>query len=303
MPLVVAVVGATASGKSKSGLQLAERFNGEIISADAFQVYRGFDIGTAKPTKAERARIKHHLIDILAPDEAYNVARFVKDATAAINDIHARYKLPILVGGSGQYIKALTAGWQIPKIPADPQLRAKLEDTLAREGLQKLVGDLERLNPHLSKTVDTQNPRRVIRALERTLGDEGNAVPSAPVPPAFKTLFIGISVPRPKLHVFAEQRIRDMVECGWVDEVKMLLGSGVAVSAPAMVAVGYRELAQHIAGEIHLEGAISQIKIKTNQLIRHQNNWFKTGDENINWVEFGDIGAMCDLVEFELKKC
>lgn len=294
---VVFIVGPTASNKSALALKIARRFDGEIVNADAFQVYKGFDIGTAKAGIGERKQVKHHLIDILAPTDKYNVSQFIQDATRAIGDIHARRKAPIVVGGSGQYIKALAEGWKIPKVAPNPSLRAEFERILAQDGLDALVKKLSKLNPAAARRIDASNPRRVIRALERTLGAPGDATPKSNAKPAFKTLIIGSLIGRGALHRRVESRIAEMFAAGWVDEVRGLLNQGVPPSAPAMAAIGYRAIADYILGDsVALEEVVASIKISTNRLIRHQNNWFKPTDKSIRWIDYEDSAAALRLI-------
>ncbi len=297
-PRVVAVVGATASGKSVAAARIASAFHGEVINSDSRLFYKGLDIGTAKPSSDELAAVPHHLISFLEVQEQYSLARFLKDAGNLIDDISAREKLSVVAGGTGQYVWGLLKGWQVPEIPADPELRSQLESELDSSGVAALFERLEKLDPRAAESVDSQNPRRVIRALERVL----SGIPSPEreaIDPGYNSLVIGLHVERAVLHTRIAERVDAMLAEGWLDEVRSLLESGVDFDLPAMSAIGYREMAASLRGEMTIDEARERTIRNTNRLVRHQNNWFKPDDPRIKWIDVtdGDIGAVEEQVK------
>lgn len=294
---LLAVVGATATGKTELALATAARFDAEVVNADARLVYRGMDIGTAKPSADDRARIPHHLIDVVAPTGSYNLARYLRDARAAISDIVGRGRNPMLVGGSGQYVWALLEGWNVPEIPVDMALRAELEQMLETQGLPTLQQRLLSLDPDAAAKVDMPNPRRVLRGIERAIatGDaSGGATKAASAP--YDALVIGIRATRSELSTRIVSRIDDMFGRGWVYEVRWLVGLGVGENSAAMYSIGYREVLRHIRGELSLDAAKSQIARATMRLVDSQENWFKATDERIMWFDSGRSDWQADAL-------
>jgi tRNA dimethylallyltransferase len=284
-PLIV-IVGPTAVGKTAISIKLAERLGGEIVSADSRYLYRGMDIGTAKPTPAERQRVPHHLIDVTTPDQPWTLSQYQAAALAAIRAIQARKKYPLLVGGTGQYIRALTEGWQVP--PGDPSgvLRTELEEMLERDGLESLVARLKEVDPDSAAQVDLRNPRRVIRALEVALatGESFVAQRRRSTPP-FSIVTIGLTLPRPELYARIDARVEAMLHAGLVEEVRTLAAQGYAWNLPAMSALGYKQIGEYLRGECDLPEAIRRIKSETRKFVRRQANWFKPSDPNIHWFD------------------
>ncbi len=267
------LVGPTAVGKSAIALALAERIGGEIISVDSMQVYRGLDIGTAKPAAAERARVRHHLIDIAELAEAFDAARFVRLAEAADADIRARGKFPIYCGGTGFYLKALLSGLgEAP--PADSVLRAELEAA----PLANLLAELERADPATFEKIDRQNPRRVVRAVEviRLTGRPFSEQQSdwQPVGAGLPTL-IAFSREPAGLRQRIETRVDEMFAAGLVAETRQLLERGLAGNRTALQAIGYRQVAEHLRGERSLTETIAHVKTKTWQFARRQATWLR----------------------------
>jgi tRNA dimethylallyltransferase len=265
---VVAVVGATATGKSALAMHLAQHFVGEIINADALQVYRGFDIGTAKPSPEERRRIPHHLIDILEPHEQYSAGEFVQRARAAIAEIEGRGALPLVVGGSGLYVRSLLEGIS-PLPPSDPEIRARLKARLESEGLDSLREELARLDPTTERRLAEGDTQRVSRALEVVLA-------------------IGLTLDRPILYDRIELRVARMVAAGWVREVESLLRLGLETSVPAFTAIGYRQVARHIQGEWSLEQAVQDTVGATRRFAKRQATWFRR-ETDIRWFPALDV--------------
>lgn len=285
-PRLIALVGPTAVGKTALALALAERLPAEIVSADSRLLYRGLDIGTAKPSEGERARVPHHLIDRADPGESWSLALFQQAAARAIAGIAACGRLPLLVGGTGQYVAAILDGWLPPALPADPALRAALEDEARRAGPQALHERLRALDPESAARIDPRNVRRVIRALEvcqRTGAPASRQPRRGPAP--YRDLRIGLTLPRPELYARLDARIEGMLAAGWVEEVRALLARGLAPDLPSMSAIGYRELAAHVRGELELEEAVRRIRRASRALVRRQANWFKAGDARIRWFE------------------
>lgn len=286
---LVAVVGPTATGKSDLAIYLAREFDGEVINADSRQVYRYMDIGTAKLSREELALIPHYLIDIMNPDEDFSLAQYKEIATGEIADIHKRGKLPILAGGSGQYVWALLEGWDIPKVEPDLELRQRLKEKAAEGKADELYHELEEIDPEAARTIDPRNIRRVIRALEVTLqtGKPFTQLRTKQTPP-YDTLIIGLTTERKELYRRIDLRVDSMIENGLVDEVKNLMEMGYGVDVPTMSSIGYKQIMMFLDGEISLESAVHQMKTETHRLVRRQYNWFSLSDERIKWLDIQD---------------
>lgn len=282
-PLVL-IVGPTAVGKTDLAIQLAERMNGEIVSADSRLFYRGMDIGTAKPTRAEMRRVPHHLIDIAEPDEILSLAVFQKEATEIITDIHARNRLPFLVGGTGQYVRAVTQGWSPPEVKPDERLRDELDKMKEERGVYWLHDRLRDIDPEAAQGIDARNFRRTIRALEviMTTGRKFSEQRGQGESP-YHLITIGLIRPRAELYERVDKRIDVMFENGFINEVRDLLANGYSPSLPTMSAIGYRECVRVIHGELSEEQAKAEIRRATRVFVRRQANWFKESDPNIKW--------------------
>jgi tRNA dimethylallyltransferase len=295
-PALILLVGPTGVGKTEIAIQLGEKLHGEIVSADSRLFYRGMDIGTAKPTPAERTRIPHHLIDIANPDEILSLAVFQQKAHAAIADIHARGKLPFLVGGTGQYIRAVTQGWMPPEVKPDPRLRNALEKMQQAEGHQWLHARLSRVDPQAAATIDARNVRRTIRALEvifttgYKFSEQGGQSDSP-----YALLTIGLNRPRPELYARIDARIEGMFEAGLVEEVKSLLARGYSPDLPTMSAIGYREVVQVVNGQLTGEQARAAMRRATRVFVRRQANWFKESDPGIHWFRPGADNTSAEI--------
>ena len=288
LPLLL-IVGPTAVGKTELAIQLAERLNGEIISADSRLFYRGMDIGTAKPSREEMERVPHHLIDIADPDDILSLAVFQKRATEIIAGIHARGRLPFLVGGTGQYVRAVTQGWSPPEVRPDERLRAELEKIKEERGANWLHDKLNSLDPDAAEKIDARNYRRTIRALEviMTTGQKFSAQRGQGESP-YHLITVGLMRPRVELYERVDQRIEMMFANGFLDEVKRLLAKGYSPSLPTMSAIGYRECIRVIHGELSEEQAKAEIRRATRVFVRRQANWFKESDPNIHWFRVED---------------
>jgi len=273
---LVVLVGPTAVGKTELSLRLCELFGGEVVSADSRQIYREMDIGTAKATPAEQARVPHHLLDLRAPDQVLTLAEYQQLAYAAIDDIHRRGRVPFLVGGSALYVRAVVAGLRIPEVPPNPQLRAQLEDELAHSGLAPLTARLQQLDPATAAQIDLRNPRRVLRALEIVLitGQPKVALEGAE-PPPYGILQLALTRERGALHRRIDARVEQMVTEGLVEETKRLLAAGYAPTLPAMTSLGYREIIAYLHENMTLSQAVARIQIETHRFVRHQMTWFR----------------------------
>lgn len=284
-PLIL-IVGPTAVGKTEMAIRLAERLNGEIVSADSRLFYRGMDIGTAKPTPEERARVPHHLIDIADPDEILSLAVFQQMAHRAIAEIHTRNKLPFLVGGTGQYVRAVTQGWSPPPVEPDERLRARLEGEKDEKGIYWLHDKLRELDPESADRIDARNYRRTIRALEVILTtgrkfSEQRGQGDSP----YVLVTLGLIRPRAELYERVDKRIDQMFAQGFLGEVKALLDRGYSPSLPTMSAIGYRECVRVLQDELPLEQAKAEIRRSTRIYVRRQANWFKEQDPEIKWFK------------------
>lgn len=292
---LVVIVGPTAVGKTELSIRLAESLECEIISADSRQVYRGMDIGTAKPAPHERARVPHHLLNIVTPVATLTLAEYQEMAYAAIDKVLQRGRLPLLVGGSGQYVRAVVEGWQIPAVA--PQRR--LREALAASSSEKLGRWLSALDPTAAKRIDYRNRRRVIRALEVIL------VTGRPIsaqqgksPPPYRILQVGLTMPRSTLHQRIDARVDQMMAKGLLDETRRL-AEWYGWDVPAMSGLGYAQLGAHLRGQLNLEQAVAAIKRETRRFVRHQANWFKEDDPDIQWFDASDLAqTVCKVERF-----
>jgi tRNA dimethylallyltransferase len=273
-------------GKTALSLQLAETLDGEIVSADSRLFYRGMDIGTAKPTDEERARVPHHLIDIADPDETVGLAEFQEQAYAAIDQVHARRRLPLLVGGTGQYVRAVVQGWRIPRVPPDPALRADLEVEAERKGASALHARLARLDPLAAGRIDPRNVRRVIRALEVcTLTGRPISEQQGREPPPYRIKQIGLTMEREALYARTDARVEAMMAAGLEEEVRRLVKAGYKWDLPAMSGLGFIQFRPYLENAATLEEVATEIKSATHSFIRRQYNWFRLSDPAIQWFD------------------
>lgn len=298
MSYLVAIVGPTGIGKSRLALRLAQAFNGEIVSADSRQVYRYMDIGTAKPTLEERALVPHHLIDVVNPDQDFNLALYQSKVRKIIDDIQRRRKPALLVGGSGLYVWAILEGWRIPAVPPDHVMRQELEARAQSEGVKALYEELKQLDPDAAERIDPRNIRRLIRAIEvsrqgkpfsRLQGKE----------PFVNSLVIGLTTDRTDLYQRIDARVDSMMEKGLLTEVEGLITKGYGFDLSSMSGLGYKQIGMFLQGEIDLPTAIQQIKGNTHRFARHQYNWFRLQDERIHWFDIRKEikQAVQDLIE------
>ena len=283
-PPLVVILGPTAVGKTEIAIQLAERLDGEIVSADSRLFYRGMDIGTAKPTPTERARVPHHLMDMANPDQIWSLAVFKHAAHQTITNIQKCGRLPFLVGGSGQYIHAITEDWDIPPVAPNQRLRKILEEWAEEIGPLGLHTRLTSLDPQAAELIDYRNLRRTVRALEVILST-GNLFSQQRKlgKTRYRTLKIGLIRPRAELYARIDARIQAMLDAGFISEVRNLLQDGYSPALPTLSAIGYREIIAYIEGKITLDEAVTLIRRYTRVFVRRQSNWFKSGDPEIHW--------------------
>lgn len=286
---LVAIVGPTAAGKSALAMALARRFDAEIISADSRQVFRYMDVGTAKPTKAEQAATRHHLIDVVDPDDPFTLAEYQYLAYAAIDAVHARARLPLLVGGTGLYVRAVLQGLTIPEVAPNPALRTELEQVAAELGHDTLLERLREIDPVSAERIDSRNVRRVIRAIEvhQATGHAFSSFQQAH-PPPYEVLKIGVDLPRPVLYETIDARIDRWLGGGLIEETQRLLEMGYTPDLPSMTGIGYRQIARYLAGGCSLDEAERDMKHATHRFARHQYAWFRPRDETIRWLRGHD---------------
>lgn len=279
---MIVIVGPTASGKSALAMRASEALGAEIVSADSRQVYRGLSVGTAKPTPAERARVRHHMIDVADPGERYDVARYQIEARAALADVRARGRIATVVGGTGLYVRALVDGLDLAALPHDPALRARLEAEAA-SAPDELHARLAAVDPLAASRVDPRNVRRVVRYLEvaTVAGRVSDRWRRGPRVPALR---IGLRPPRTWLSAAIEARVRRMLADGVLDEARALMARGLEPGAPSMSAHGYVHWVAHLRGEIDLEAAIARTARDVRAYSRRQMTWFRR-DPDVRWFD------------------
>ncbi|MCJ7716684.1 MAG: tRNA (adenosine(37)-N6)-dimethylallyltransferase MiaA [Anaerolineales bacterium] len=282
-PLVV-IIGPTAVGKTEISLRVAERLNGEIVSADSRLFYRGMDIGTAKPSREDQSLVPHHFVDVAEPDEDWSLAVYLPKSIEVIRNIHKRGNLPFLVGGTGQYIQAVVRGWDLPGIKPDLRLREILRQWAEQIGVDGIRDRLAELDPEAASGIDGPNLRRMIRAMEvilssgKKFSEQKKAHGSQ-----FQVFQIGLSRTREDLYRRIDLRVDQMVERGLVDEVQALLDKGYMAELSALSAIGYKQIIKFLAGEISKDEAVRLIKSKSHKYVRQQANWFQHDDPDIHW--------------------
>ena len=303
MKCLVAIIGPTAVGKSDLALHLAQYFSLEIISADSRQVYRYMDIGTNKPSLAERASVLHHVIDVIEPDENFSLAMYHQLATEALKVIKQKGKLPLLVGGSGLYVWSLVEGWNIPQVPPDQKLRRQLEDRAEQEGSHSLYQELQDIDPVAAAKINPSNIRRIIRALEiyHTTGQPPSQLQRKEAP-GFPIMVIGLTRKRSELYRKIDWRADKMIQMGLVEEVEHLLKKGYSPALPSMSGIGYKQIGQFLRGEMTLPQAIDKIKYETHRLARHQYAWFRLSDNRIHWFDTSEAEAKASIATLNKVK-
>lgn len=298
MKQIILLCGPTAVGKSKVAMQLAEKFKGEIVSADSGQVWEGLDIGTAKPSFEERRRVPYHLIDVVKPGEHFDVAQYIHLADQALEEITGRRHLPIVVGGAGMYIRILLYGLcEAP--PQDTTIRQKLADRMEEEGLENLYEELKKIDPPAAKNIHPNDKTRIVRALEVY------QITGRPLSffqkrhrfqnPRYEALQIGLNCDRNLLHQNIERRVDWMIANGWAEEVRELL-KFYSSDSQALQSIGYKQIVQYLKGKISLEEAVAKIKRQTKAFARRQLTWFHA-DKTIQWMEPSNFKEIVSPVE------
>jgi len=298
-PKLIVICGPTGIGKTSIGIRLAEKLGGEIISADSMQIYRTMDIGTAKPTAEEQNRVLHHLIDIVDPDEDFDAVRFAQMARDKVVQLHQKGVLPVVVGGTGLYIKALLQGL-FQSNPVDPQIRERLTQEAEENGSSHLHDRLKQVDPATATRLHPNDAYRIVRALE-TIESTGRSISEhhqdhgfADEP--FNALKIGLQMDRPKLYDRIDQRVDLMIEAGLVDEVKKLLGMGYSADLKAMQSIGYRQVVDFIEGRLAWDECVRTLKRDTRRFAKRQFTWFGA-DRQIQWYEPDQLNEMIRLAE------
>lgn len=301
-PPLLIILGPTAIGKTGLAIEIASELNGEIIGADSRQIYKYMDIGTAKPTSIQRERVVHHLIDFIEPDEDFTLAQYQEQAYAAIDNVIERGKLPLLVGGTGQYITAVEEGWSIPRVPPNFELREELNAEAELIGVEAFHAKLTEIDAEAADKIHPNNVRRVVRALEVYL-ETGTpiSVLQRKTPPPYRIRVLGLKMEREPLYERADLRVDQMIRDGFVAEVQALLNKGYNRNLPSMSALGYREMATHLLDGIPLVEAIQLTKNSTHDFIRRQEVWFRGHDNGILWhnkSELDTIQLIDDLAQW-----
>jgi tRNA dimethylallyltransferase len=289
---VLALVGPTASGKTEAALQVAEALNAEILSIDSMLVYRGMDVGTAKPTASHRAHVPHHLIDLVEPSEPFSVAAFQRAALEAVEDVRRRRRRPLLVGGSGLYLRAVVDDLEFPG--TEPAVRGALEGEAEVLGPDRIYRRLAELDPVAASKIEPGNVRRTVRALEvaAITGRTFSSFAAAwELYEPERVRVAGIRLGTQDLAARVEGRVQEMLGQGWLTEVETLVARGLGGWLTASQAIGYAELARHLAGELSLEEAVQQTVKRTRTLARRQMAWFRR-DPRIRWFDVGIGGAL-----------
>lgn len=287
---LLVVCGPTATGKTDTAIALARALDGEIVNADSRQVYRYMDVGTAKPTPAQRAAVPHHLLDVVDPDEPFTLADYLDLARPAITAIHERGRIPIVAGGTGLYVRALARGFAVPRVAPNPALRAVLEEMAETGGAAALLARLRRVDPAGAAKIDASNPRRLIRAVEVS---EATGVPFSAqqtVQGGYETLLLGLTGPRAALHERADRRVGAMMAAGFVGEVATLFARGYDPDLPALSGLGYREIGAALRGQYTMDEAVQATKFATHRFIRRQLTWFRR-EPDVHWLDVTDGDA------------
>ena len=303
---LIVICGPTASGKTKLGIELCKALGGEVISADSMQIYRGMNVGTAKPSLEEREGIPHHMLDVADPWEPYSVARYVEEATACVEDILARGKRPVVVGGTGLYIDALIRGRQFADAPPKSGHREALQNQLREQGIEPLLEELHRVDPEAAARLHPRDEKRIIRALE-VFRETGVTIThhnreSGRLPPRYEAAVIGLTfADRAVLKARIDRRVDQMMAQGLPREVQSLLDGGIPRDCTAMQAIGYKELAACLDRNGPLSEAAEEIKLRSRQYAKRQLSWFRR-EQSIHWHLWGEEPdfsiALQDSIQF-----
>ena len=299
-PKIIVITGPTASGKTWLAVELARRYNGEVVSADSMQIYRRMDIGTAKPTRSEMRGVPHHMLDVADPEEDFSVARYVQLAVPCIKDILSRGRLPILAGGTGLYIDSLLSGRTFAAFSPENPLRRELEEQFAQEGGEAMLAELARVDPDSARKLHPNDAKRIIRALEvyrstgRTIAQHNRETQA--LPNRYDPLYIGLAFrDREDMKRRIDQRVDQMMEDGLLDEVRALKERGCTRDMVSMQGLGYQELLAYLEGEYPLEEAVRLIKRDTRHFAKRQLTWFRR-ERDVRWLKLEDFDSDPDKV-------
>lgn len=305
-PKIVAVVGPTASGKTKMAVEMALRCNGEVVSADSMQIYRTLDIGTAKPTVEEMQGVPHHMLDVAEPDEDFSVARYVNMAAACVDDILARGKLPILAGGTGLYIDSLLSGRTFAAFSTESPLRGELQQRAKEEGSEKLWQELKGIDPEAAARLHPNDEKRIIRALEvwyqtgMTITEHNRLTQS--IPPRYQALTLGLAFEeREDMWNRIDRRVDEMMEQGLVEEVRSVLERGIPATCTAMQAIGYKEMVQAVQSGGDILAAAEEVKLRSRQYAKRQLTWFRR-NQSTRWFIWGHTPDFAAAFQFATEK-
>lgn len=287
-PKILCIVGPTACGKTTLGVQLAKRLNGEVVSVDSMQIYRGMTIGTAAPTEREMDGVPHHMVAIADPEENWSVAKFTEEADKCIQDILSRGKLPVLVGGTGLYLDAIIAGRSFAPGESGGEVRKELEKRLAEEGIAPLIEELRRVDPESAERLPAADEKRILRALEVYL-ETGKTITqhnleTQSIPPKYRAVFIGLAfAEREDMRALIDRRVDRMVEMGLIEEIRTLLERGLDRSCTALQAIGYKEFLAAMDGRATMAQAIEEVKLRSRQYAKRQLTWLRR-NKDIFWI-------------------
>ena len=289
---IISIVGPTASGKSDLAINIAEKYKLSIINSDSKLLYKGLNIGTAKPSIEELNKTKHYMVNILQPDESSNLLWFLENCRRIIEKLDS---VPILVGGTGQYTWGILEGWDPPQIEPDFKLREKLEQEISDLGINQVIEKYSKIYP-LFENKDLENPRRLIRIIERYKSGYTDSPRRRIKNNNLESLILGIKIDRERTDMLIKSRIKKMIDFGWIEEVNQLLKNGIKKSSPAMTSIGYKEVVSYIEGEYDKNQLEEKIFISTRKLMRHQDNWFKKSDKRIKWIDFDNSFDLADNI-------
>ena len=285
---ILCVVGPTACGKTTMGVLLAKRFGGEVVSVDSMQIYRGLTVGTAAPTEKEMDGVPHHMVAVADMDENWSVARFVAEADRCVQDILSRGKLPILVGGTGLYLDAIVSGREFAGGHAGGEVRAKLQQRLATEGIEALMEELRKVDSEAAERLHISDEKRILRALEVYL-ETGKTITahneeSQKIPNKYDAIYIGLAFSdREDMKALIDRRVDKMVDEGILEEVDLLLGANLPEGSTALQAIGYKEFFPYRRGEATLEEAVEELKLRSRQYAKRQLTWLRR-NKDIHWI-------------------
>ena len=299
-PKIICIAGPTASGKTALSIALAKELRGEVVSCDSMQIYRGMDIGTAKPTRDEMQNIPHHMLDVVDPDEDFSVSRYCQMATPIVEDILARGKSVIIAGGTGLYMDALIRGNSFAPSPSTG-MREKLEEQADREGMQAMLDLLTTIDPQAASKLHLADRKRILRALE-VFYETGETITAhnlktQSIPPRFHAIWFGLEdAQREDLYKRIDRRVLEMVEKGLITEIKDLLARGIPADATAMQAIGYKEFLSALSGTCTIENAIAQVQQSSRHYAKRQLTWFRR-NPNIHWLVRSQTDTTTEILE------